>query len=128
MNDNLDKITEQLQGIRSDLAECLGKIFPDEETVVPAPSTIRRPPLAAEIDAEIVFSGHTIPVTLRVYGRHIKAMKGGHEPGERPYEPDTPAGFDVWSVELGGEGTDILGDIGQEGEEEIVRYVMERGE
>lgn len=130
MNDNLDNIAKTLQGMRQDLEQCMQNLHvlsPGEQAFVPeANARIKRPPLAAEIDCDLTFSGRTIPLTLSVYGRFTPAMKGGHEPGERPYEPDTPAGFDVWSVEIG--ETDILGEIGQKGEDEVVAYIMENRE
>ncbi len=120
-------IAANLAEAARDLQELNGRLSEAEHAfIAEANARRRRPPLETEIDADIVFGGKKIPVTLAVYGRHIKATKGGHEPGERPYEPDTPAGFDIHSVMIG--ETDILGDIGEDGEREIVRYVMENCE
>jgi len=122
-------IAEHLSGIRSDLEEFNGRLSAAELAFIPeAKARTFKPkaPLVAQIDVDMTFAGGTIPVTLDVYGRFTPARKGGHEPGERPYEPDDDAGFDVHAVMLG--ETDILGDIGEAGEREIVRYVMENCE
>lgn len=110
----------QLTALNAELSEA-------ERTFLPE-ARLRRPsaPLVAQIDAELTFAGAALPVTLNVYGRFTPARRGGHEPGERPYEPNDPAGFVPHSVMVG--ETDILGDIGQAGEDAIVRYVMENCE
>lgn len=83
-----------------------------------------RPPLVAEIDAELKIPGQPpIAVTLGIHGRFTPAMKGGREKGERPYEPDDPAGFVMHSILIG--ETDIAGDLGQAGEDAVTAYVME---
>jgi len=81
----------------------------------------------AEIDAELKIPGQrAIPVTLAVYGTYIKGRKGHAPKGERQIEPDNPPTFEIDAVMMG--ETDILGDIGREGEEAILAYVMENCE
>ncbi len=83
-----------------------------------------RPPLVAEIDAVLTIPGQKpVNVTLGIHGRFTKARKGGHEKGERAYEPDEPAGFVMHSIMVG--ETDICGDLGQAGEDAVTAYVME---
>lgn len=83
-----------------------------------------RPPLVAEIDAVLTIPGQKpVNVTLGIHGRFTKARKGGHESGERAYEPDEPAGFVMHSIMVG--ETDIAGDLGQAGEDAVTAYVME---
>ena len=65
-------------------------------------------------------------ITLSVFGRFTKARKGGHEPGERAYEPDDEAGFLVTAIMLG--ESDVTGDLGAKGEEVLTAYVMENCE
>ena len=82
---------------------------------------------AAEIDAVLKIPGQKpLNITLSVFGRFTKARKGGHEPGERAYEPDDPAGFVMHSIMIG--ETDIAGDLGQAGEDAVTAYVMENCE
>jgi hypothetical protein len=80
----------------------------------------------AEIDAELSFSGCTTAVTLSVWGKFHDEHKGGHEPGERPYEPDDPASFEIDTVKLG--ESDITGDLSQRAIDDIAQYVMENCE
>jgi len=121
-------IAASVAGIRRDMEELSGTLSGEEFPFIPEARAreASKAPLVAEIDCDMVIAGGTIPVTLAVYGRFTPARKGGHEPGERPYEPDDDAGFDVHAVMLG--ETDILGDIGEAGEEAIVGYVMENCE
>lgn len=81
----------------------------------------------AEIDCDLRIPGHgEVAVTLSVWGTFHKAHKGGHEPGERAYEPDDEAGFEIEAVMWG--DTDVTGELGQAGESTIAAYVMENCE
>lgn len=81
----------------------------------------------AEIDCDLSIPGQgSIAVTLSVWGKFHKAHKGGHEPGERAYEPDDPASFDVECVMWG--DVDVTGELGQAGEEAVSSYCMENVE
>lgn len=81
----------------------------------------------AEIDCELRIPGHgEVAVTLAVWGKFQKAHKGGHEPGERAYEPDDPAGFEVEAVLWG--DADVTAELGQPGEDALSAYVMENCE
>jgi hypothetical protein len=114
-----------LRSLNADLARTEDSGLSDEERdfIPEANARSSTAPLVAEIDCDLTFAGKSLPVTLAVYGRYTPARKGGHEPGERPYEPDDEAGFVPHAVKIG--ETDILGDIGQKGEDAIVAYVME---
>lgn len=109
------------------LAELNGELSSGERAFLPEARTrpaYIRPPLVAEIDAVLTIPGQKpINVTLGVHGRFTKARKGGHEKGERSYEPDEPAGFVMHSIMVG--ETDIAGDLGQAGEDAVTAYVME---
>lgn len=81
----------------------------------------------AEIDCDLRIPGQgEVAVTLAVWGKFIKARKGGHEPGERPYEPDDHAGFEVEAVLWG--DADVTAELGQPGEEALAAHVMENCE
>jgi hypothetical protein len=76
----------------------------------------------AEIDCDLRIPGQgEVAVTLAIWGTFTRAFHSRDRE-----EPDEPAGFDVHAVMIG--ETDILGDIGEAGEREIVRYVMENCE
>lgn len=109
------------------LAELNSTLSGDEIAFIAEARTrpaLANPPLVAEIDAVLTIPGQKpLNITLSVFGRFTKARKGGHEPGERAYEPDEPAGFVMHSI-MAGE-TDIAGDIGQAGEDAVTAYVME---
>lgn len=109
------------------LAELNGDLSASEREFASEAATrpdFGRPPLVAEIDATLTIPGaKPLNITLSVHGRFTKARKGGHEPGERAYEPDEPAGFVMHSIMVG--ETDIAGDLGQAGEDAVTAYVME---
>lgn len=125
----LETAAEQLPQIRRELTECteaLGGLSPAEVAFVPeARARVYRPKglPVAEYEAELTFGRITLTVPLAVWGTFHKAMKGGHEPGERPYEPDSPAHFDVDCVMWG--ETDVTGELSQDSIEAIAEYVME---
>ena len=109
------------------LAELNSTLSGDEIAFIAEARTrpyLAAPPLVAEIDAVLTIPGQKpLNITLSVFGRFTKARKGGHEPGERAYEPDEPAGFVMHSIMVG--ETDIAGDLGQAGEDAVTAYVME---
>ena len=80
----------------------------------------------AEIDCTLKIGSNEIAVTLAVWGTFHAAHKGGHEPGERAYEPDDPAHFEVEAIHLG--DVDVMAELGQEGEDAVAAYCMENCE
>lgn len=80
----------------------------------------------AEIDCSLRIDGHEVAVTLAVWGTFHKAHKGGHEKGERAYEPDDEASFEVEAILMG--EVDVTAELGQEGEDAVSAYVMENVE
>lgn len=127
MATQVEAIIENVAAMRRDFEELNGRLSElERQFAAEARARTRTDELIAEIDCDMVIAGGTIPVTLAVYGRFTPAMKGGREKNERPYEPDEPEGFVPSAVMLG--ETDILGDIGNAGEEAIVGYVMENCE
>lgn len=123
----LSEAIAQVAAMRHDFAELNGELSESEREFVSEARTrpaLAAPPLVAEIDAVLTIPGaKPINITLSVHGRFTPARKGGHEPGERAYEPDEPAGFVMHSIMVG--ETDIAGDLGQEGEDAVTAYVME---
>ncbi len=117
----------QVAAMRHDFAELNGELSESEREFASEAATrpnYGRPPLVAEIDATLTIPGaKPLNITLSVHGRFTKARKGGHESGERAYEPDEPAGFVMHSILIG--ETDIAGDLGQAGEDAVTAYVME---
>lgn len=111
-------------------AEARGQLSPAEIRLIPEVNAQPWKPAGlpvAEIDCDLRIPGQgEVAVTLAVWGTFHKARKGGHEPGERPYEPDSPAYFEIDAVMWG--DTDVTGEIGQRGEEAIAAHVMENSE
>lgn len=92
-------------------------IAPDEVAVIPETKLIlaAKPKRAPdfELDVRIGFGGSNWDYqTFDVWGGYHPARKGGHEPGERPYEPDDPAGFEIHTVCIG--ESDVTGDLSQD--------------
>lgn len=116
-----------LERAAAHLAELNSTLSGDEIAFIAEARTrpaLAKPPLIAEIDAVLTIPGQKpLNITLSVFGRFTKARKGGHEPGERAYEPDEPSGFVMHSIMV--RETDIAGDLGQAGEDAVTAYVME---
>lgn len=110
--------------------ELNGELSPEEIAFIPEVNAQPWKPSGlpvAEIDCELIIPGQRVlAVTLAVWGKFQKARKGGHEPGERPYEPDDPAGFEIEAVLMG--DVDVTAELGQPGEEALAAHVMENCE
>ena len=120
-------IAESLAGAVRDMQELNGRLSESERAfVAEANARAWRPKglPVAEIDATVKLSGGgEFEVTLAVWGTYHKPHRGGHEPGERAYEPDDPASFDVDCVMVG--ETDITGDLSHAATEAIAANVLE---
>lgn len=107
-------------------AEARGTLSPAEIRLIPEVNAQPWKPAGlpvAEIDCDLRIPGQgSVAVTLAVWGTFHKARKGGHEPGERPYEPDDPAHFEIDTVMMG--DTDVTAELGQPGGEALAAYVM----
>lgn len=57
-------------------------------------------PCILEEDATLSFMGREISLTLRAYGRWIKAYRGQFERGGLQLTPDEPAHYDIHSVTI----------------------------
>lgn len=124
----------QIKAARVELTaanEAAGALSPAEVALIPEANAraVWKPKglPVAEIDCELRIPGQGgIEITLAVWGKFLAAHKGGHEPGERAYEPDDPEGFEVSAVYIG--ETDVTGDLGPEGEFAVASYCMENCE
>ncbi len=110
--------------------ELNGELSPEEIAFIPEVNAQPWKPAGlpvAEIDCDLRIPGQgEVAVTLSVWGKFIKAHKGGHEPGERAYEPDDESGFEIDTVMMG--DVDVTAELGEAGESTIAAYVMENCE
>lgn len=139
---SMEEITKTMQGDFAEFAKSLrrlsaflpapelnGELSADEREFVPEANARPWKPNGlpvAEIDATLKIGGDEIAVTLAVWGKFHAYHAGGHEPGERAYEPDDEAGFEVEAILMG--EVDVTAELGQEGERAIVAYCMENVE
>lgn len=125
----LASAVRNLQQLNADLARSEDSGLSPAEIAF-APEAAARPwkpkglPVA-EIDCDLRIPGQgEVAVTLSVWGKFHPFHAGGHEPGERAYEPDDPASFEVECVMWG--ETDVTGEFSDL--EPFERYCMENCE
>lgn len=117
------------QRVLSQAPELNGELSPAEVAMIPEANARPWKPKGlpvAEIDASLRFGTEEIAVTLAVWGKFHAYHAGGHEPGERAYEPDDEAGFEVEAILMG--EVDVMAELGQAGEDAVAAYCMENCE
>lgn len=109
--------------------ELKGELSPAEVAMIPEANARPWKPQGlpvAEIDCTLKIGTDEVAVTLAVWGKFHPFHAGGHEPGERPYEPDDPASFEVEAILMG--DVDVMAELGQAGEDAVAAYCMENCE